>query len=74
MTLLPHLFILAPLDSHTILLDIELMQVLPLQFVVAMQIIAMVLIMIICHEIVDMVMQEKLGDIETHHPLMAEGE
>ena len=46
------------------------MQVLPLLFVVAMQIIAMALIIITCHEIVDMAVQEILGDIETLRPLM----
>lgn len=54
--------------------DIEFVQVLHLLFTGEMQITALMLIIITCHEAVDMVVGEILVDIETLHPLMFEEE
>lgn len=55
-------------------LGIESVQVPHLLFTVEMQIIALVLITITCHEAVDMEGGEILADIETLHPHMLEVE
>lgn len=54
--------------------DIEFVQVLHRQFTEEMQITVLVLIIITCHEAVDMVVGETQEDIETLHPRMVEVE
>lgn len=52
--------------------DIEFVQVQSLLFIVEMQIIAIILIIIACHEVVDLVVEEILVGIETLHPLIVQ--